>query len=97
MFRNHRNQNRKIDASGYWSFANVCQHYDRIEKNDNENSTIGILLYANKNDGVVKFSLRENNQNIIASQYKLYLPTEKQLLEEVKKELENFEEDKNQK
>lgn len=65
-------------------------YYDRIEKNDNENPTIGILLCANKNDGVVKFSLPENNKNIIASQYKLYLPTEKQLLEEVKKELENF-------
>jgi predicted nuclease of restriction endonuclease-like (RecB) superfamily len=68
-------------------------YYDRIEKNDNENPTIGILLCANKNDGVVKFSLPENNRNIIASQYNLYLPTEKQLLEEVKKELQNFEED----
>ncbi|CAN1574511.1 YhcG, N-terminal [Flavobacteriaceae bacterium] len=71
-------------------------YYDRIEKNDNENQTIGILLCANKNDGVVKFSLPENNKNIIASQYNLYLPTEKQLLEEVKKELENFAEDKSQ-
>lgn len=72
-------------------------YYDRMEKNDKENPTIGILLCANKNDGVVKFSLPENNQNIIASQYNLYLPTEKQLLEEVKKELQNFEEDKKQK
>lgn len=66
-------------------------YYNRTEKNDNENPTIGILLCADKNDGVVKFTLPENNKNIIASQYKLYLPTEKQLLEEIKKELENFE------
>jgi hypothetical protein len=52
------------------------------------------LLCAKKNDGVVKFSLPENNKNIIASQYQLYLPTEKQLLDEVKKELDNFEEGK---
>lgn len=70
-------------------------YYDRIEKNDNENPTIGILLCASKNDEMVKFSLPENNKNIFASQYNLYLPTEKQLLEEVKKELQNFEEDKN--
>jgi predicted nuclease of restriction endonuclease-like (RecB) superfamily len=70
-------------------------YYDRMEKNDNENPTIGILLCASKNDEVVKFSLPENNKNIIASQYNLYLPTEKQLLEEVKKELQNFEDDKN--
>ncbi|MNK85544.1 hypothetical protein D3C87_1054290 [compost metagenome] len=69
-------------------------YYDRIEKNDNENPTIGILLCADKNDGVVKFTLPENNKSIIASQYHLYLPTEEQLLEEVKKELANFEEDK---
>lgn len=69
-------------------------YYDRIEKNDNENPTIGILLCADKNDGVVKFTLPENNKSIIASQYDLYLPTEQQLLEEVKKELTNFEEDK---
>lgn len=70
-------------------------YYDRIEKNENENPTIGILLCANKNDGVVKFTLPESNKSIIASQYHLYLPTEQQLLEEVNKELDNFEEDLN--
>lgn len=70
-------------------------YYDRIEKNENENPTIGILLCANKNDGVVKFTLPESNKSIIASQYHLYLPTEQQLLEEVNKELDNFDEDLN--
>lgn len=67
-------------------------YYDRIERKEHEKSTIGILLCAEKNNAVVKFTLPENNQNIIASEYQLYLPTEKQLLEEVKKELENFNE-----
>lgn len=66
-------------------------YYDRIEKLPHENPTIGILLCANKNDAVVKFTLPENQKQIIASQYELYLPTEKQLLEEVNKELESFE------
>jgi hypothetical protein len=65
-------------------------YYDRVEKLPHENPTIGILLCANKNDGVVKFTLPENEKNIVASQYKLYLPTEQQLLEAVKIELENF-------
>lgn len=69
-------------------------YYDRVEKLSHENPTIGILLCANKNDGVVKYTLPENNKNIIASQYKLYLPSEKQLLEEVNKELESFESEK---
>lgn len=67
-------------------------YYDRVEKLPHENPTIGILLCANKNDGVVKFTLPENEKNIVTSQYKLYLPTEEQLLEAVKMELENFEE-----
>jgi predicted nuclease of restriction endonuclease-like (RecB) superfamily len=68
-------------------------YYDRIEKLTHENPTIGILLCANKNDGVVKFTLPENEKNIVASQYKLYLPTEQQLLEAIKIEMGNLEED----
>lgn len=67
-------------------------YYDRIEKLVHENPTIGILLCANKNDAVVKFTLPENQKQIFASQYELYLPTEKQLLDEVNKELESFDE-----
>jgi predicted nuclease of restriction endonuclease-like (RecB) superfamily len=67
-------------------------YYDRVEKLPHENPTIGILLCAKKNDGVVKFTLPENNKTIVASQYKLYLPTEQQLLEAVNKELESFQE-----
>jgi predicted nuclease of restriction endonuclease-like (RecB) superfamily len=63
-------------------------YYDRYEKKGFENSTIGILLCADKNNAVVKISLPENNKTIIASEYKLYLPTEQQLIEEMKKEIE---------
>jgi len=49
------------------------------------------LLCAEKNNAVVKISLPENNRTIIASEYKLYLPTEQQLMEEVKKEIEKRE------
>lgn len=80
----------KLNHQDIGQLQMYVNYYDRIEKNQNENPTIGILLCANKNDGVVKFSLPEDNKNIIASQYQLYLPTEKQLLEEVKKELNNF-------
>jgi predicted nuclease of restriction endonuclease-like (RecB) superfamily len=65
-------------------------YYDRFEKQDFENSTIGILLCTDKNDAVVKISLPENNSTIIASKYQLYLPTEQQLIDEVKKEIEKL-------
>ena len=69
-------------------------YYDRFEKQDFENPTIGILLCTDKNDGVVKITLPENNKTIIASKYQLYLPTEKQLMDEVKKEIEKLDNNK---
>jgi predicted nuclease of restriction endonuclease-like (RecB) superfamily len=63
-------------------------YYDRVEKVAHEKPTIGILLCADKNDAVVKFSLPENNNSILASQYQLYLPTEEQLLKEIRKGIE---------
>lgn len=60
-------------------------YYDRIEKLSHENPTIGILLCTDKNDTVVKFSLPENEKQIVASKYELVLPTEKQLVEAISK------------
>lgn len=64
-------------------------YYDRYEKQPTENKTIGILLCTDKNDAMVRISLPEGNQTIVASKYQLYLPSEKQLVAEIKKELEN--------
>lgn len=66
-------------------------YYDRYEKQAFENPSIGILLCTDKNDAVVKITLPENNNTIIASKYQLYLPTEEQLIAELKKELEKIE------
>ncbi|OFX17997.1 MAG: hypothetical protein A2033_10315 [Bacteroidetes bacterium GWA2_31_9] len=65
-------------------------YYDRYEKQTFENQTIGIILCTDKNDAVVKITLPENNNNLIASKYQLYLPTEQQLIDEVKKEIEKL-------
>lgn len=58
-------------------------YYDRCEKLPEENPTIGILLCSRKNDTVVRMTLPENDNQIMASQYQLYLPTEDQLVKEI--------------
>ena len=68
-------------------------YYDRNEKQEFENPTIGILLCADKNDAMVKISLPEDDKTLVASKYQLYLPTEKQLIEEVRKEMEKLDEE----
>lgn len=69
-------------------------YYDRIEKQEFESPTIGILLCADKNDAMVKITLPEQNKTIIASKYQLYLPTEQQLIDEMKKEIEKLDQEK---
>ena len=63
-------------------------YYDRVIKDDNENSTVGILLSSTKNETVIKYTLPEDNKTIFSSGYKLHLPTEKELISIVEKEKE---------
>lgn len=73
----------KITHQDIGQLQMYVNYYDRNEKLPEENPTIGILLCADKNNAVVKYSLPEDNQTILASKYNLYLPTEQQLIAEV--------------
>ena len=53
-------------------------YYDRFEKTEDENPTIGILLCGSKNDSMVELTLPEDSK-IYASKYQLYLPDKKLL------------------
>ena len=52
--------------------------------NEGDNQPIGIVLCAEKNDAVVKYTLPEDNQQIFASKYFTYLPTEEELKRELR-------------
>lgn len=92
MLCNHRNQNNQTYPPGYWTIADVCQLLRPNRKTSTRKSNYWNFTLCQQNDAVVKFTLPENQKQIFASQYELYLPTEKQLLDEVNKELESFEE-----
>jgi predicted nuclease of restriction endonuclease-like (RecB) superfamily len=62
-------------------------YFDRVEKEEFENPTIGILLCSDKNDMVVEYSLPKNNKTILASKYELYLPNKEELVKKLKEEL----------
>lgn len=60
-------------------------YYTRELMNEGDNPPIGIILCADKNESVVRYTFPEGgNPQIFASKYKLYLPSE----EELKKELD---------
>ena len=58
-------------------------YYTREMMNDGDNPPIGILLCADKNDSVVRYTLPEDNKQIFTSKYMLYLPTEEELQKEI--------------
>ncbi|MDR1192205.1 MAG: PDDEXK nuclease domain-containing protein [Verrucomicrobiales bacterium] len=78
---------RKITHEDLGQLQMYVNYYDRNEKLPEENQTIGLLLCADKNNTLVKYSLPADNATILTSKYQLYLPTEKQLLVELKHEL----------
>ena len=87
----------KITHQDLGQLQMYVNYYDRDIKADFENPTIGVLLCADKNDAVVKYSLPLANQQIFASKYQLHLPSEEQLLAEVRKELARFKGDNEEK
>ena len=61
-------------------------YYTRELMNEGDTPPIGIVLCAEKNDAVVRYTLPENNNQIYASKYFTYLPTEDELKQELRLE-----------
>ena len=59
-------------------------YYTRELMNEGDKPPIGIVLCAEKNDAIVKYTLPENNDQIFASKYYTYLPTEEELKRELR-------------
>jgi hypothetical protein len=51
---------------------------DKIRQNG-DNPTIGLILCANKNESIAKYSVLNDSKNLFVSKYVTYLPTEQQL------------------
>ena len=75
----------KLTPKGLGQLQMYVNYYDREIKQKEENLSIGILLCADKKEAIVKYTLPENNNQLFASKYKLYLPSKKELEEEVEK------------
>ena len=74
----------KISHQDLGQLQMYVNYFDRYEKLPEENQTVGILLCTDKNDTLVKISLPEDNTSILTSRYQLYLPSEKELLGQIK-------------
>src|SRR3989344_1541232 len=64
------------------------RYFEKEEKLEGDNPTIGLILCSDKNEVMAKYTLLSEGKNIFASKYKLYLPTEDELKRELQKERE---------
>ena len=65
--------------------------FDDKIKQSSDNPTIGIILCADKDESIVKYSILSDKENLFASKYMLYLPTEEELRRELEREYERIE------
>jgi len=55
--------------------------FDALKRGEDDNPTIGIILCAEKDETMVKYSVLKENKQLFASKYKTVLPTEDELAE----------------
>jgi predicted nuclease of restriction endonuclease-like (RecB) superfamily len=59
--------------------------FDDLKRGEDDNPTIGIILCAEKDKTIVKYSVLSESRQIFASKYKLILPTEEELAVELER------------
>ena len=65
--------------------------YDELKKSKDDNPTIGILLCSDTDADVARYSVLHGNEQLFATKYKTYLPTEEQLKAEIESQKAIFE------
>jgi hypothetical protein len=65
-------------------------YYDREKRTTGDTPTLGLILCAEKNDAVVRYTLGEDQKRIFTSRFKTCLPTEDQLRTEIRREIRAF-------
>ena len=65
--------------------------YDELKKAKDDNPTIGILLCSDTDADVARYSVLHGNEQLFATKYKTYLPTEEELKAEIESQKAIFE------
>lgn len=63
-------------------------YYDREVTGPDDNPTLGLILCTEKNNAVVRYVLDEQNKQIFASNYQFHLPSEEELRQELRREMQ---------
>jgi hypothetical protein len=65
--------------------------FDELKRGADDNPTVGLILCAEKDEVVARYSILHESQQMFASKYMLYLPTEEELRRELARERDQIE------
>jgi len=64
--------------------------YDELKRGEGDNPTLGIVLCSDTDEDIAKYSVMHGNEQLFASKYKLYLPSEEELRAEIEAQKQIF-------
>lgn len=71
--------------------------YDELKRTESDNPTIGIILCSETDEDIARYSILKGNEQLFASKYKLYLPSDEELRAEIESQKTIFELQNNEK
>lgn len=74
---------KKITHQDVGQMDMYVRMYDELKKAKDDNPTIGILLCSETDEDIARYSILKGNEQLFATKYKLYLPTEEELKQEI--------------
>jgi len=81
---------KKITHQDIGQMDMYIRMYDDLKRGEGDNPTLGIVLCADTDEDIAKYSILHGNEQLFASKYKLYLPTEEELRAEIETQKEMF-------
>lgn len=74
---------KKITHQDIGQMDMYIRMYDELKRSEGDNPTIGIVLCSDTDEDIARNSVLHGNEQLFASKYKLYLPTEEELRAEI--------------
>lgn len=80
----------KMEHSDIGQLDMYVRMYDDLMKADDDNPTIGVLLCTDTDSTVAKYSVLNESQQLFATKYMTYMPTEEELRREIERQKQFF-------
>ena len=74
---------KKITHQDVGQMDMYIRMYDEMKRSEGDNPTIGIVLCSDTDEDIARYSVLHGNEQLFATKYKLYLPTEEELRAEI--------------